>query len=508
MSVKIIYRPVNKNNDVGYLKIRVIENRKPKFKTLGIKIQEKNWNEKKQRVTSREPNYKEHNKKIKIALEEINKVSQKFEALQQHNTTILKYYDFVINNTVNFGTKTKYKSVRNKFEKYLESIGKSDLKFKHLNTTHIEQFKTYMRTNGCSNNTTQDNLKKFKILINKAIKDDIINYTKNPFSLVKIKFNDVGLRTLDVEQVKTIITTKFSEFRKKSSKHSRIQLDEISSIFLFQIFTQGLRCNDVQLLRWSNFSVINNIITIDYTQFKTKKVLQVNLTLFICKMLDHRLFKIYPNLKEEIEKIEARREDYVENIEKYQILIHDIEKKRGYRRVFDKYKELAKHSDFSEENVNNDTIEVASGDQLIMWKNKLEELNNNVYKKYLTTIQEINTSDYADDFVFHFLKEEEFMKFDSTSILSKTQNLRIKASRDYYNKLLNEIRKQCGITHKITSHVARHTYTQFLLNDGADLATISASLGHSHLSTTQTYIQQLPNQKVNEINKSLSDKFS
>lgn len=508
MSVKIIYRPVNKNDLEGYLKIRVIENRKPKIKTLGIKIKGKNWNEKKQRVNSREPNYEEHNNQIELALDKINKVSQKSEALQQYNTTILKYYDYIISQTINFGTKTKYKSVRNKFECYLNNIGISDLKFEHLNTKHISQFKTYMQKNGCSNNTTNYNLKGFKALVNKAIKEDIINYTKSPFTLLKIKFDDVGLRTLDAEQVKTILRTNFTEFRKTKSKHPRIQLGEISSIFLFQIFTQGLRCNDVQLLRWNNFSITNNIITIDYIQFKTKKSLQMNLTSIGCKMLNHRLFKIYPNLKEEIEKIESRREEYVENIEKYQLLVDEKEKKRGYKRVFDKYKRLSKQSGFTQGELNNDTIDEASDGLLIMWKSKLEDLNNTVYEKYVTIIQEITTSNQADNFVFHFLKEDEFKNFKSTNNLSKTQNLRIKASRDYYNKLLNEIRKQCGISHKITSHVARHTYTQLLLNNGADLATISASLGHSHISTTQTYIQQLPNLKVKDINKNLSDIFS
>ena len=74
--------------------------------------------------------------------------------------------------------------------------------------------------------------------------------------------------------------------------------------------------------------------------------------------------------------------------------------------------------------------------------------------------------------------------------------------------MLKIIQAQANINLNISSHLARHTYTQLILNSDADLNAVSKALGHSNLSTTQTYISQLPNTKLLNINDDLSDTFN
>lgn len=55
------------------------------------------------------------------------------------------------------------------------------------------------------------------------------------------------------------------------------------------------------------------------------------------------------------------------------------------------------------------------------------------------------------------------------------------------NKWINRIAKHVGITKKITTYVARHTFSYIMLNNGASIELVSNSLGHSDIKTTQNY---------------------
>lgn len=55
------------------------------------------------------------------------------------------------------------------------------------------------------------------------------------------------------------------------------------------------------------------------------------------------------------------------------------------------------------------------------------------------------------------------------------------------NAYLKVLQDLCGIRTNLTTHLARHTFAQRLLSSGVRIETVSASLGHSTIRTTQKY---------------------
>lgn len=54
-------------------------------------------------------------------------------------------------------------------------------------------------------------------------------------------------------------------------------------------------------------------------------------------------------------------------------------------------------------------------------------------------------------------------------------------------RMMKQMAAQAGITRKVTPHVIRHSFATDLLQNGADLRSVQALLGHAHIGTTQVY---------------------
>ena len=75
-------------------------------------------------------------------------------------------------------------------------------------------------------------------------------------------------------------------------------------------------------------------------------------------------------------------------------------------------------------------------------------------------------------------------------------------SNQKYNQYLKVLGDSTGLNKKLHSHLARHTFACILLNSGVDMKTISKSLGHSSMRTTEKIYAQMNNETV--INNILS----
>jgi integrase len=76
------------------------------------------------------------------------------------------------------------------------------------------------------------------------------------------------------------------------------------------------------------------------------------------------------------------------------------------------------------------------------------------------------------------------------------------------NCYLKEIADLCGITKKISTHMARHTFaTTVTLNNDIPIESVSKMLGHSSIKMTETYARLL-DKKVSKDMEKIRDKFT
>ena len=114
-----------------------------------------------------------------------------------------------------------------------------------------------------------------------------------------------------------------------------------------------------------------------------------------------------------------------------------------------------------------------------------------------------------DDFVFPLLNKNDFKDIgkDDYSRINPHQYKKFQSVRTYYNGLLKIVAEQSDINKNLSSHTARHTYTSLMLEliENVSPYDIMNSLGHKHISTTQTYIKRFSDKNVDRINLLVPD---
>ena len=72
-------------------------------------------------------------------------------------------------------------------------------------------------------------------------------------------------------------------------------------------------------------------------------------------------------------------------------------------------------------------------------------------------------------------------------------------SNQKYNEYLKEIAVLCGISTKLTTHVARHTYATRCLTLGVPIETVSKTMGHTNTRMTSHYAKITEAKILNEM---------
>ena len=74
-------------------------------------------------------------------------------------------------------------------------------------------------------------------------------------------------------------------------------------------------------------------------------------------------------------------------------------------------------------------------------------------------------------------------------------------SNQAINRQLKKIATLCKIEKNVTYHLARHTFATLSLTNGVSIETVSKTLGHTSIRTTQLYARILPKKMSDELSK-------
>jgi len=128
-----------------------------------------------------------------------------------------------------------------------------------------------------------------------------------------------------------------------------------------------------------------------------------------------------------------------------------------------------------------------AGDMIAMQKDNI--LNGHLVFKQQKTGKQMNIAitDELKAIFDQYMTDAPFI-FPFLNKMTKINELIINSKLTYINKYLKEVAKYCGIFKKLSTHVARHSYTDLALQvTHENIYLVQQSLGHSSVRTTELY---------------------
>ena len=550
-SVKVVLKKVTKQDEKAYIRISIRENNKTSIKNIKLPpIEVKYWHPLRQVVKSTFPQYKFYNDEIARALEEL-KTTNEVSLITSKLLFIESCKNLIETNYQKHSTKIRYKSILLSFEKFIKfTYTKDDIPVNHLNPSFFDEYVKYITT---QQKFGQNNMKMSISVIKTFLKKLEKSYELN----LPANFYDKIIVLKNLPQKKKILP-KEDFFKILNTEVKNKKLEETRQIFLFQVFSSGIRFSDVCTLRFKDFTIDYNNKGLPEIRFvkyqrKTRKIINTLVSFRGIRLLasflpvnrlndeEKNRLKYFINSGNLLNGFKGNHQD-LDNIK--DTLIVDLENEIIKRHFFkneitvsvnDLIPLVENHTNalinkYKKQGFDDVKIDVLiSNDEHLIYFNTLIEVVKKRVKKKLDEItlneEKLNLEFYKIiakilrecknnkplDFVFPLLDNNDFKNItsdDGFSIVNLNQQMILKRTLDYFNLNLGKLCDALEIS-KISSHHARNSFGTLILElrglVNVDMNALKEAMGHSSITQTETYIHSLSNEGKDTLGKLLSD---
>ena len=470
-------------------------NYKRKVFDTGVHLEEEYWDKEKKTISQFHPNYYELMKKIEakevlirkqLELNDNNINSldylKDYEKNKQLVTFLNKYIERIkLENR--YGTARKYIALRNHLINYQKIRGKT-LFFSDINIEFLEDFRNYFLENDHpykNANGYKGNFEKLQVIFKEGIKRRYIKQDiVSPFKFIDFDTSPSTNEALSKRDFHRFFLEENKKIREKCHPLQYQNFIRAKNMFLIQFFAQGIRISDLLRLKWKNLQDENII----YKATKNGK----NQTVYL----------------------------FDEIVQLLRYFLPDPFKKL--------YSKMHDDSGFYDEN----TIQFLKECNETSVNTINEELKmyglQNPLRKMATSIKGKRTKDFES--VIHTLRlfitlinrtnRKEDHIFLNNYIDNRLRNLydkeKIYAIYEYerakYNRHLKVVSEKLQLNlNRLTSHVARHTYSYLFRENDGDIYSLKQSLQHSSVKVTEQYLTSINYQKNNKANEQLIEKM-
>jgi integrase/recombinase XerD len=237
--------------------LRIIKDRKISYRSLGLYLDPKHWDEQLLRVKKGHPNSVRANNLIAqhlavlndemLSLETTNEAYRPSKVLRALDTKptkgFLEFSVLVIERMSHanaIGTVNRTKAVVSKVSSYLRG---RDMPLDEITVSWIRAYETYLRTKlGNKTNTVGSNFKVIRKILNEAISEDLL--AQNPFDRFSIKSEPTDIEYMTEEELEAFINVPLTP---------GTRIAQHRDLYVFACNAAGMRVGDLLRLQWKNF---------------------------------------------------------------------------------------------------------------------------------------------------------------------------------------------------------------------------------------------------------------
>lgn len=469
MKASIVFSKKKATDEKGYLFIVYREKRKTPIKvslnyTLTKDDFKKYWNPAFHGFTpNKKIDFKAINEKIseKILLNPFEPQKKEIKHFQ-----FLEYLATRKELKTNHSTINTYNSAERMMVLFLQSEGYSDIEFSQIDNDMVKRLHNYCAKQGLQNSTIRFYCNVYSAIFNAAFENKVY-VDDNPFSKNKPSVTKKQKTVLSDEDVLKLLEITPNQ---KYFYESRM--------FLFAMFGNGMRSSDMLLMKFGNIKRDY----LEYFQQKTDEAMKVEYSDKVVVVLMDIFGLSGRRLRAEKEsKIQIPTENGFNFI--------------PYREARRKMLEKISFNEVDKDYQNYHGYQVKSTDTFS--KTVIDELrrvqrNINVECKHI--IYQYVSKQNKKELIFNgYMNTTVFADYDNKLALpmNEEQFKTYKSRYTGYNAKLKRLAQLYSLSvDNMTTHVARYTLTNVMLDMGMNTNDVRVVLGHASLNTTSQYVEK------------------